>query len=156
MAMLKEGDQAPDFVLDADDGSSVSLDALLAGGQLIVYFYPADFTPVCTAEACGIRDIHEEVLDAQMQVVGISPQDVASHERFKARFDLPFRLLFDRDKQVIRAFGVDGPFGFGVRRATFLIGTDKMIKGRVVSDLFAGSHTEFIRKAIAGGFSSGE
>lgn len=146
--MLKEGDTAPDFSLEADDGSMVSLDDLLSAGPLILYFYPADFTPVCTAEACSIRDMNEEVLDANLQVVGVSPQSAGSHQRFKQRHHLPFRLLHDGDKQVIRAFGVDGPFGFGVRRATFLIGTDRKIKGRVVSDLMVGSHTAFIRRAI--------
>lgn len=149
MAMLNKGDMAPSFSLESDDGSMVSLDDLLMNGPLILYFYPADFTPVCTAEACGIRDMHAEVLDAKLQVVGVSPQSAKSHERFKERHSLPFRLLHDGDKKVIRAFGVDGPLGFGVRRATFLIDTDKQIKGRVVSDLFAGSHTAFIRKAIA-------
>lgn len=148
MAMLREGETAPDFSLEADDGRPVSLEDLLSSGPLILYFYPADFTPVCTAEACGIRDMHEEVLDANLQVVGVSPQDAETHERFRQRHRLPFRLLHDRGKTVIRAFGVDGPFGLGVRRATFLIDTNKKIKGRVVSDLFAGSHTAFIRKMI--------
>lgn len=148
MAMLREGDTAPDFSLDADDGGLVSLDDLLKDGPLVLYFYPADFTPVCTAEACSIRDMHDEMLDVSLQVVGVSPQSAESHEKFKQRHHLPFRLLHDGDKKVIRAYGVDGPFGLGVRRATFLIGTDKTIEGRVVSDLFVGSHTAFIKKAI--------
>lgn len=146
--MLRKGDTAPDFSLAADDGSMVSLDELVADGPVVLYFYPADFTPVCTAEACSIRDMHDDVLSAHLTVVGISPQDVATHERFKRRHDLPFPLLFDDGKKVIRAFGVDGPLGFGVRRATFLIGQDKVIKARVVSDLLVGSHTRFIREAI--------
>lgn len=148
MAMLKEGDRAPDFSLEADDGGLVSLDDLLKDGPLVLYFYPADFTPVCTAEACSIRDMHDDMRDVSLQVVGVSPQSAESHEKFRQRHQLPFRLLHDGDKEVIRAYGVDGPFGFGVRRATFLIGTDKTIKGRVVSDLFVGSHTAFIKKAI--------
>lgn len=150
MAMLRVGDIAPDFSLQADDGQTVSLDELLASGPLILYFYPADFTPVCTAEACGIRDMHEQVLDAHLQVVGVSPQSAETHQRFKMRHQLPFRLLYDEGKGVIRAFGVNGPLGLGVRRATFLIDSNKKIKGRVVSDLFAGSHTEFIRQVVEG------
>ena len=148
--MLRKGDTAPDFSLESDDGDRISLDDLVADGPVVLYFYPADFTPVCTAEACSIRDMHEEVVSAHLKIVGVSPQDVATHERFKRRHDLPFPLLFDEGKRVIRAFGVDGPLGFGVRRVTYLIGQDKVIKGRVVSDLLVGSHTRFIREAIEG------
>lgn len=149
MAMLREGDAAPDFVLESDEGSRVSLASLLEAGPLILYFYPADFTPVCTAEACSIRDMHEDLLDANLHVVGISPQSASSHERFRKRHNLPFPLLYDEGKKVIRAYGVDGPLGFGVRRATFFIGGDGIVKGRVVSDLFVGSHTDFIRRCVA-------
>jgi len=149
MAMLREGELAPDFELEADDGARVSLDELLAHGPLILYFYPADFTAICTAEACSIRDVHEEVVEVGMRVVGVSPQSASSHERFRRRHDLPFPLLYDASKRTIRAYGVDGPLGLGVRRVTFLIGTDKIVKGRVVSDLFVGSHTDFIRQCIA-------
>lgn len=147
--MLKTGDKAPDFALEADDGEQVTLDGLLSGGPLILYFYPADFTPICTAEACSIRDMHEDIASAHYQIVGVSPQGTDSHERFKKRHDLPFPLLNDKRKELIKAFGVDGFMGIGVRRATFLIDTDKTITGRVVSDLFVGSHTDFIKKAIA-------
>jgi len=146
--MLKEGDEAPDFSLESDSGETVTLDELLESGPLILYFYPADFTTVCTREACSIRDMHGDISGAGFKVVGVSPQSVSSHERFKARHDLPFTLLYDRGKHVIRAFGVDGPLGFGVRRSTFVIGTDKVIKGRVVSDLSVGNHTDFISEAI--------
>ncbi len=147
--MLKAGDKAPAFSLQADDDSEVTIDDLLVNGPLILYFYPADFTAVCTAEACSIRDMHEDIIDAGLNVVGVSPQSIESHRRFKTRHDLPFRLLYDKGKRVIRAFGVDGPMGFGVRRATFLIGEDRTINGRVVSDLFVGNHTDFIRQALA-------
>lgn len=147
--MIDIGDTAPDFELESDSGELVSLDGLLENGPLILYFYPADFTPVCTAEACSIRDMYEDIASVNMQVVGVSPQSVSSHERFSQRHDLPFPLLYDKGKQVIKAYGVDGMFGMGVRRATFHIGEDKLVKGRVVSDLFVGSHTEFIRKAIS-------
>ncbi|MCB1692762.1 MAG: peroxiredoxin [Pseudomonadales bacterium] len=147
--MLNQGDKAPDFVLDDDEGNEVSLEGLLAGGPLILYFYPADFTPICTAEACSIRDMHPRILSANYQVVGISPQSSQSHERFRKRHDLPFPLLYDRDRRVINAFGVSGFLGMGVRRATFVIDPDRTIRARVVSDLFVGSHVEFIEQAIA-------
>ena len=146
--MLDIGDTAPDFSLIDESGQEVSLDDLVAERSLILYFYPADFTPLCTAEACSIRDMHGEILDAEINVVGVSPQGERSHQRFKDQFKLPFPLLFDKSKKVIKAFGVDGPFGMGVRRATFLIGQDKSIENKVVSDLFVGSHTQFIKEIV--------
>ncbi len=146
--MLDVGDTAPSFTLPDDTGNPVSLESLLADGPLILYFYPADFTPVCTKEACGIRDIYSDITDVGIQVVGISPQGEDSHHRFRDHHNLPFKLLNDSKKVVIKSFGVDGPLGFGVRRATFLINTDGRIENRVVSDLFAGNHVEFIRRVI--------
>ncbi len=147
--MLKPGDQAPDFTLNDAQGDAVSLDDLLAEGELILYFYPADFSPVCTAQACAIRDNYAELPDLGLQVVGISPQGSGSHDRFVAQYELPFPLLSDVSKKVIRAFGVDGPLGFGVRRATYHIGKDKLIKNRVVADFSAASHIDLLRETVA-------
>ena len=147
--MLNIGDTAPDFELTNENGEQVTLDDLLAGESLILYFYPADFTPLCTAEACGIRDMHEDIVDVGIKVVGISPQSERTHQRFKEQFNIPFPLLFDKNKKVIKAFGVDGPLGFGVRRVTYLISKEKLIENRVVSDLFVGSHTQFIKEVIS-------
>ncbi len=147
--MLKIGDSAPEFELLDENSDAISLSSLLAdGAPLILYFYPADFTPACTMEACSIRDIHDEILDANLKVVGISPQSVESHQRFKKSHDLPFPLLFDEGKKVVRAFGVDGPMGFGVRRTTFLINAEKEVLNRVNSEFFVGSHIKFIEAAI--------
>jgi peroxiredoxin Q/BCP len=148
--MLVKGDTAPDFELMDDDGLQVTLDDLMSGESLILYFYPADFTPLCTAEACSIRDMHDDIVEVGVKIVGVSPQTERSHKKFKKQYKIPFPLLFDRSKKVIRAYGVDGPFGMGVRRATFLINKDKKIENRVVSDLFIGSHTQFIKEVIAG------
>ena len=147
--MLKKGDQAPEFELVDEQGGTVSLSGLLQKGALILYFYPADFTPICTAEACSIRDLHEDILDVDVQVVGISPQNSGSHAKFKNQFDLPFPLLFDENKKAIRAYGVDGMLGMGVRRATFLIDEFGKIENLVVSDLFVSSHVKFIKQVIA-------
>jgi peroxiredoxin Q/BCP len=84
-----------------------------------------------------------------VQIVGISPQSESSHQRFSETYDLPCPLIPDTGKSIIRRYGVDGPLGFGVRRATFLIGQDGLIRKRVVSDLFVGSHTDFIRSVLA-------
>lgn len=146
--MLEAGSKAPAFSLPDDRGKKRSLKSLLADGPLILYFYPADFTPGCTQEACSIRDLHTDLIDAGLSVVGVSPQDSASHASFRERYDLPFILLSDTDKVAIRAYGVDGLFGVGVRRATFLIGQDGTIEDAVLADLRIGRHEEFIRKAI--------
>ncbi len=146
--MLKAGDTAPDFTLPDQDGNSVSLSDLLTQGPVLLYFYPADFTPGCTKEACDIRDMHEDISDVGIRVIGISPQDGKSHTRFRQKHGLPFTLLADTDKSVVRAFGADGPLGIGVRRATFLIDPDQTVRDVVVADVRIGRHTEFIREAV--------
>ncbi|MBL4681544.1 MAG: peroxiredoxin [Pseudomonadales bacterium] len=147
--MLNIGDTAPQFSLLDDNEDEVTLSSLLESGPLILYFYPADFTPICTAEACGIRDMHEEILSVDIKIVGISPQNTNTHNRFKNRYDIPFPLLFDKSKKVIRAFGVDGILGIGVRRTTFLINENAEIENRVVSDLFVSNHMKFIEQVIS-------
>jgi peroxiredoxin Q/BCP len=147
--MIKPGEHAPEFVLANDQGGESSLAELLRNGPLILYFYPADFTPGCTREACSIRDIHEDLAAAGLQVVGISPQDVASHARFRERFELPFTLLSDPDKVAIKLYDVDGPFGVGVRRATFLVNQDGIIEDSILADIRIDRHKDFIAKAAA-------
>jgi len=146
--MLRIGDTAPDFELKDQFGNPVMLTQMAADGDLILYFYPADFSPVCTAEACAFRDSYTDVSSVGAQVVGVSPQSVASHQRFANSFSIPFPLLSDPRKKVIRAYGVDGPLGFGVRRVTFLIDHTRIVRNRVVSDLFVGSHTDLLKKTL--------
>lgn len=146
--MLNPGSKAPEFVLANDQGGETSLSDLLQSGPLILYFYPADFTPGCTKEACSIRDIHNDIQAVGLQVAGISPQDEESHQRFRDEHDLPFILLSDPDKVVVRMYDVDGPFGVGVRRATFLINQDRTIQDAVQADVMIGRHKDFIEKAI--------
>lgn len=147
--MLKIGDTAPDFELADQSGSVINLNQLINNGELILYFYPADFTPLCTAEACAFRDSYAGVADIGAQIVGVSPQSVASHERFSKSYSIPFPLLADQGKKVIRAYGVDGPLGFGVRRVTFLIDKSGVIQNRVVSDLFVKSHLDLLKKTLS-------
>lgn len=146
--MLEIGSKAPEFVLADDEGGETSLTDLLQDGPLILYFYPADFTPGCTKEACSIRDIHNDIQSVGLRVAGVSPQDVDSHQKFRDEYGLPFTLLSDPDKVAVKMYDVDGPFGVGVRRATFLIGQDRIIKDAVMADVFIGRHQEFIEKAI--------
>ncbi len=146
--MLEAGSKAPEFVLQDENGEDVSLTDLLADGPLILYFYPADFTPGCTREACSIRDIHQKIQSVGLRVAGISPQDAASHAKFRDKHDLPFTLLCDPGKIAVKMYGVDGPFGVGIRRATFLINQDRTIEDAVMADIMIGRHTDFIEQAV--------
>ncbi len=146
--MLEAGSRAPEFVLENDQGGETSLSELVQNGPLILYFYPADFTPGCTKEACSIRDIHNDIQAVGLQVAGVSPQDADSHQRFRDEHDLPFTLLSDPEKVAVKMYDVDGPFGVGVRRATFLISQDRVIQDAMMADVRIGRHKEFIEKAV--------
>ena len=124
--MLEPGDTAPDFTLPDQDGRDVTLSEL-RGQPVVVYFYPKDDTPGCTTQACGIRDQWAEFQQAGAVVLGISPDDVASHERFAAKHDLPHTLLADPDREVMEpwgAWGTKNMYGretVGVIRSTVLL-----------------------------------
>lgn len=144
--MLRQGDPAPDFALPDSTGSVRSLDSLLSPKGLVLFFYPGDFTPVCTREACMVRDAHAELAAAGCAVAGISPDDAATHERFRQRYALEYPLLSDTDRTVIGRYGVAGPFGFGVRRTTYLIGPDATILDVVRSDFRVAPHARLLER----------
>ena len=133
MARLEAGQPAPDFSLPADDGSTVSLSDV-AGTTVVLYFYPKDDTPGCTTQACGLRDMSADYDAAGVRVIGVSPDPVASHVRFRDKHDLPFTLLSDADHAVAEAYGVwveksmYGKTYMGVERSTFVIGPDGVLK----------------------------
>ena len=124
--MVEKGSLAPDFTLDADDGPEVSLSDF-RGEKVLLYFYPRDNTPGCTTQACDLRDEAERLAEMGVLVLGVSPDSVASHVRFRDKFDLNFRLLADVDHEVAEAYGVwREKVNFGVRalgivRSSFLI-----------------------------------
>lgn len=124
--MLEEGQMAPDFTLPADDGSTVSLSGL-RGKRVILYFYPKDDTSGCTAQACEYRDSLPRIQEAGAVVLGVSPDSVASHVKFKTKYDLNFPLLSDEDHAVAELYGVwkeKSMYGrkyFGIERSTFVI-----------------------------------
>ncbi len=132
MAELTTGDMAPDFTLEADDGSQFSL-AGHKGGKLVVYFYPKDDTQGCTIEAIDFTSAAAAFAKAGTKVVGISPDSVASHCKFRDKHDLAVTLVADPERQAIEAYGVwaeKSMYGrqyMGVERSTFLIGTDGRI-----------------------------
>ncbi len=146
--MLKAGERAPEFTLPDETGTDRSLTELLTTGAIILYFYPSDFTPICTRQACAFRDLHAEIEKAGLRVVGISPQDPASHAKFREKYRLPYVLLSDEHKNVIKMFGLNGPLGLGVRRATYLIDGSRRVRGAVLADFMVGRHADFVRKAV--------
>jgi thioredoxin-dependent peroxiredoxin len=147
--MLAMGGRAPEFTLPDQDEQSVSLSTLLRQGPLILYFYPADFTPGCTRQACAIRDLHGEAQQVGLEIAGVSPQTPESHRAFREKYKLPFTLLSDVDKFVIRMYDLQGPLGFGVRRGTYLIDQARYIRATVLADFRLALHEDFIRRAIA-------
>jgi peroxiredoxin Q/BCP len=147
--MLKVGDIAPDFSLSDHTGEMVRLKDLLAKGPLLLYFYPADFTPVCTREACAFGEVAPELTRAGVSLIGISPQDEATHTRFRERYSLPFPLLADPHKEVIRAYDCNGPLGLGVSRVTYLIGTDGIIREAARAAFRVGPHLDIAKRAVS-------
>jgi peroxiredoxin Q/BCP len=146
--MLKAGERAPEFTLPDETGKDRSLTELLSLGAIVLYFYPADFTPGCTRQACTLRDLHNDVQRAGLRIVGVSPQGAESHARFRDKYSLPFVLLSDQHKAVIKMYGVNGPLGIGVRRASFLIDGGRRIRDAVLADFMIGRHADFVRKAV--------
>jgi peroxiredoxin Q/BCP len=130
---LKAGDLAPEFSAATNGSGRVSL-ADLRGQNVVLYFYPRDDTPGCTKEACAFRDHFAEFKKAGAVVLGVSTDPVKSHDKFAAKFKLPFTLLADEDKKIVTAYGVWGEKTFmgrkylGTHRVTFLIGPDGRIK----------------------------
>jgi peroxiredoxin Q/BCP len=146
--MLKAGERAPEFTLPDQSGTDRSLTQLLSAGAIVLYFYPADFTPGCTRQACMLRDLHADIQKAGLHVVGISPQSPESHLQFREKHRLPFDLLSDQNKTVIKMFGLNGPLGIGVRRASYLVDASRRIRDAVLADVRIGRHMEFVQKAI--------
>ena len=129
--MLKEGDKAPDFKLQGNDNKVYSLNDFK--GNLVLYFYPKDFTPGCTAEACGFRDFYDKI-KKKAKVVGVSMDSVESHKKFAEKHSLQFLLLSDKDGKMCKDYGVLGKksmFGksfIGLKRTTFIIKDGKVVK----------------------------
>jgi len=146
--MLNPGDRALPFELIDQHGSAVTLAGLLERGPLVLYFYPADFTPGCTKEACMVRDRHAELVEAGYSVAGVSPQPAASKRRFAERHALPFPLLTDPGKRVARAYDALGPLGLYTDRVSYRIAPDGTIADAVRAALNIARHEAFIDRAL--------
>jgi thioredoxin-dependent peroxiredoxin len=126
LRVIEEGKPAPDFELQSDSGDTVKLSDF-RGHPVVLYFYPKDDTPGCTTEACEFRDAYDVFRNRGAVVLGVSPDDVVAHEKFKTKYSLPFTLLADRDHKVAESYGVWGEKKFagkkymGINRSTFVI-----------------------------------
>ncbi|HEX2049160.1 MAG TPA: thioredoxin-dependent thiol peroxidase [Actinomycetota bacterium] len=151
-SLLEAGAKAPDFELQDGDGKTWRL-ADLRGRKVILYFYPADDTPGCTAQACDFRDSHDVLQSAGYAVLGVSPQGPDSHRAFATKYSLNFPLLVDADHAVAEAYGVWGEkksYGrttVGIRRSTFVIDEDGVIE-QALYDVRAKGHVDRLRDAI--------
>ena len=150
---LEEGSKVPAFTLQADDGSKVK-SADLKGSPTVLYFYPADDTPGCTREACAFRDRSAELKKLGAKVLGVSPDDVQSHVKFKGKFHLNFPLLADPDHAVAGKFGawreknMYGKKSMGIQRSTFLIDSDGKV-AKVWKQVKVDGHDEQVLAALA-------
>ena len=135
--MVEEGQAAPNFELVSDSGERVRLSDF-RGRPVVLYFYPKDDTPGCTTQACGLRDVYSELEERGAVVLGVSPDDEASHARFKEKYGLPFTLLADPEKEVAETYGVwrerklYGKTSLGIKRSTFVIDPE----GRVARAMY--------------------
>lgn len=146
MAQLKPGDKAPDFSLPSGDGSTLTLKDL-RGKKVVLYFYPKDNTSGCTKQACSFRDSIRVIEKKGAVVVGVSVDSVASHGKFAGKYDLPFTLLSDEEKKMVRAYGVwkkksmYGKSYMGTERTTFVI-NEKGIITNIFSKVRVDGHTD--------------
>src|SRR3954451_13047671 len=149
MARVDVGDNAPEFELRGTGDRAYRLDSC-RGQWLGLAFYPGDFTPVCTRQFCSYRDAGDRLDELNAQVVGISPQSIDSHERFRGKYGLTVPLLADPDRSVIRAYGVLGPAGL-VRRSIFIVDPRGIVRYRHAAVL--GLHyrdVDALRSALEG------
>jgi peroxiredoxin Q/BCP len=153
--VIREGDAAPDFTLRSDAGEEVTLSSL-RGRAVVLYFYPRDDTPGCTAQACGIRDAYAEFERAGAVVLGVSPDSMQNHVKFKEKYGLPFTLLADPEHEVAERYGTWGEKRYmgktywGVNRTTFLVAPDGTV-AKVMREGKPDTHADDVLTALAAG-----
>ncbi len=150
MTKLKESDKAPDFKGKDQDGNLISLDDF-KGHKLVLYFYPKDSTPGCTSQACNLRDNYDFLLKNGYKVLGVSADSEKSHKKFIEKNNLPFPLISDTDKEILKAYDVWGPKKFmgkeflGIKRTTFVIDEEGKIE-EIIDKVKTKEHTDQIIK----------
>jgi len=151
---LREGEPAPDFALTSDSGETVTLSSL-RGSPIVLYFYPKDDTPGCTTEACEFRDEYSRFRQRGAVVLGVSPDDEASHVRFKEKYSLPFTLLADPDHKTAEDYGVwveknmYGKKRMGIKRSTFVIDAEGNV-ARAMYGVKPEGHADEVLEALPG------
>lgn len=150
--MLNEGEMAPDFSVQDQNGTEVKLSDY-RGKRVVLYFYPKDDTPGCTKQACSLRDSFAAFKEKGIKVFGVSNDSPASHQKFIAKFDLPFDLLADTDKSLVELYGVYGEknmYGkkyMGINRTTFLIDEGGRIK-KIFKKVNVSAHADEVLRAF--------
>jgi peroxiredoxin Q/BCP len=150
---IEEGSKAADFTLPTHDGTTLKLSSL-RGAPVVLYFYPKDDTPGCTKEACGFRDAMAKLVRHKAVVLGVSPDDPESHEKFRQKYTLPFTLLADVDHKVAEKYGawreknMYGKKSMGIARSTFIIDADGKV-AKVFKAVRAEGHAEQVLAALA-------
>jgi peroxiredoxin Q/BCP len=150
--VIEEGKPAPDFELESDSGETVKLSDF-RGRPVVLYFYPKDDTPGCTTEACEFRDAYDVFRERGAEVLGVSPDDVASHGKFKTKYELPFTLLADPEHQVAEKYGVwgersaYGKTSMGIKRSTFIIDEDGNV-ARAMLGIKPAGHAEQVLASL--------
>lgn len=153
MTHLKEGDKAPAFSFTDENGEIVSIKNY-SGKKIILYFYPKDNTPGCTAEACNLRDNYNDLKAKGFEVIGVSPDSEKSHQAFTEKHDLPFTLIPDTDKKIMNDYGVWGEkkmYGktyMGVNRTTFIISKEGIIE-KIITKVKTKDHTNQVYKELS-------
>jgi thioredoxin-dependent peroxiredoxin len=149
--MIRVGDEAPTFRVRAADGNEVDLAAYRGQKNVVVYFYPKDFTNVCTKETCGFRDLLAELGGESVQIIGISTDSDESHVEFAAKYQVQFPLIADPKKEIAKKFDAGGGF-FGIlgmtKRITFVINKAGMVEGVIEGAMSAEKHVEGVRAML--------
>jgi thioredoxin-dependent peroxiredoxin len=145
---IQTGDVAPDFTLSSQTGEPVSLQDFRGNKCVVLYFYPKDDTPGCTAESCGFRDSYEAFVEAGAQVIGISGDSVNSHQQFAVKYQLPFTLLSDTGNKVRKLYGVPATLGLLPGRVTYVIDKEGTVRHIFNSQLNFQGHIEESLKTL--------
>lgn len=148
---LRIGEKAPEFEVVSASGRTLALSAFRGKKNVVLYFYPADFTPVCTKETCGFRDAHEDLATQNTEVIGVSVDSDASHRKFAEKYDVPFELVADENRALATRYDTVGLFRklLGrVDRITYVIDKNGLIAGVFDSPLRASSHVDGVRNLV--------
>lgn len=146
--MLKVGALAPEFAAQDQHGTALTLGSLLERGRLVLYFYPKDFTRVCTAQACTFRDASEGLAELHANVVGVSGDQADSHQRFGAEHRVPFSLIADPERRIIKPYGASLPIINHTLRISYVIDTDRRILGAFHHELSAAKHLLDVKRVL--------